>query len=73
VSDPITSPVEFWFFVFALLVMVWVALDTRSFVKLALLYSKPVPEWRIHLLKVLSAFCAFGVVVLLLCHLVHSH
>jgi hypothetical protein len=70
--DPISSPVELVFFIVCLAALVWIALDTRRCLEFLFPSAKPISEGRIRLLRMLSAFCACGVFVLLASHVLRS-
>ncbi len=70
--DPITGPLEFGFFALALVLVLWIALDTRGSLSLLLFHSHPAPDRTIRFLRVLSGLCASGLAILLVSHLLRS-
>lgn len=70
--DPVSGPVDFWFFAFALVLLLWIAVDTRRVLEFLFYRAKPLSEGVIVALRMLAGLCVCGLAVVLVAHLVRS-
>lgn len=73
--DPISGPIDFGFIAFSIVLMLWIAIDTRRVLRmLEFLHSrtKPLSPAVIRSISTLAAFCACGLFAALVTHLVRS-
>ncbi len=72
-GDPVSGPEVFAFFVFALIVMLWIAVDPRRVLEFLFSSAKPLGNGVVVSLRILAALCCCGLSVVLIIHLVRSH
>lgn len=68
--DPVSGPVDFWFFAFALVLLLWIAVDTRRVLEFPFYRAKPLSGGVVVVLKTLAGLCVCGLAIVLIGHLV---
>lgn len=70
--DPVSGPVDFWFFVFALVLLLWIAVDTRRVLEFVFFRATPLSDRMTIVLRSLAGLCACGLAVVLISHIMRS-
>ncbi len=70
--DPVSGPVDFCFFAFALVLLLWITVDTRRVLEFLFYRAKPPSDGVIVVLRTLAGLCVCGLAVVLIGHLVRS-
>jgi hypothetical protein len=66
--DPISGPIDFGFFVFSFIVVLWVAIDSRRVLEFLFSSAKPLSPSIVFVLRILAGICAAGLAVVLIRH-----
>lgn len=71
--DPISGSIDFVFFTLAFIVILWIAIDSKRVLEFLFSSAKPLSQPVVTSLRVLAAFCAVGLAIVLIRHVLSSH
>lgn len=72
--DPISGPLDLAFFAVGFIIMLWVAVDPRSLFAIlnSYMHAKPPSDAEFRWLRITAGYCAVGIAVVLIAHLLRT-